>query len=311
MPERDSAAGWLAAALAAVALAGLVPMSAFAADEFDPAAVAAPGAASQPAAAASDKSAMDGDKAFWELGIGISGITFPDYVGSDERRTWPLPFPYVVYQSRRIKVDQGTVSGILPLTDRLSLDVSAGGALPVDSSHNKAREGMDDLDTVGEIGPSLKYDIYRSDDDQRRLVLDLPLRAAVAVALDKVEYVGLISTPGLEYRVEQPAADGRWVFRTATGPMFADQQYNSYFYGVHRDDATSRRRAYDADGGYGGWRVAGSIVRRWDQFWFGGFVRYINISGAVFDNSPLVKTNSYLIGGVGAAWVFATSKPGD
>ena len=115
---------------------------------------------------------MDGGKAFWELGIGISGITFPDYVGSDERRTWPLPFPYVVYQSRRIKVDQGTVSGILPLTDRLSLDVSAGGALPVDSSHNKAREGMDDLDAVGEIGPSLKYDIYRSSDDQRRLETD-------------------------------------------------------------------------------------------------------------------------------------------
>jgi MipA family protein len=320
MRKRNSAAEWLAAALAGLALAGVPAIPAFASDEQDPEASAddaapPPDAPSEPAPEAVakdvDKDGANHKKTFWELGIGMSGISFPDYVGSDQRRNWPLPFPYVVYQGKRINVDQGTVSGILPLTNRLSLDISAGGALPVDSRHNKAREGMDDLDAIVEVGPSLKYDIYRSSDDHRRLILDLPLRAATAVAFDHVAYEGLISSPSVEYRMEQPADDGRWVFRAATGPLFSDGQYNSYFYAVGRDDATSRRRAFDTDGGYGGWRIAGGVARRWDQFWFGGFVRYINISGAVFENSPLVKTNSYLIGGVGVAWVFATSKRDD
>jgi outer membrane protein len=257
-------------------------------------------------ASASEGAAADG--AYWELGIGLSGISFPDYVGSDERRYWPLPFPYVLYESKRVTVDQGTLSGALWLTERLHLDISAGGALPVDSHNNKARKGMRDLDAVGEVGPSLKYEFYHSDSGRHRLTADLPIRSAIAVSLDGVRYVGLISSPNVEYRLREPADDGRWTFSVSTGPLFADDRYDNYFYRVRSHEATADRPAYRADGGYGGWRLSGGFSRRWKQFWFGGFLRYINLNGAVFENSPLVKTDSYLIGGVGAAWVFATSQ---
>jgi MipA family protein len=250
---------------------------------------------------------MGKDESYWELGIGLSGISFPDYVGSNERRYYPLPFPYVVYESKRVTVEQGTVSGALPLTDRLRLDLSAGGALPVESDENRARRGMADLDAIGEIGPSLKYEFYRSESGRQRLTADLPVRSAIAVDIDSVGYVGLLSTPNVEYRLEEPIDDGRWTFRASTGPVFADGQYNNYFYGVRSRDARADRPTYHADAGYGGWRLSGGFSRRWDDFWFGGFVRYINLNGATFENSPLVKTNSYLIGGMGIAWVFASS----
>ena len=307
--------GWIGALAAVVLLAAGVARAA-PADAPEAAASPAAGAPEDagpqrevPPAAAQETGGAEpaGGGAHWEVGIGLSVITYPDYVGSDQRQTWPLPFPYVVYESRRVKVEQGTVTGALPLTDRLRFDLSAGGALPVESDKNHARRGMDDLDATGEIGPSLKYDFYRAGSGRHTVTGELPLRATIGVAFDDIRYVGLISTPNIEYRYEQEVDDGRWNVRLSTGPMFTDGRYNNYFYGVPTRDALPDRPAYNADGGYGGWRTSAGFSRRWNDYWFGAFVRYINLDGAVFENSPLVKTRTYLIGGLGVAWIFAHS----
>ena len=36
------------------------------------------------------------DKPMWELGIGMSALSFPDYRGSDESGFYAVPFPYFV-----------------------------------------------------------------------------------------------------------------------------------------------------------------------------------------------------------------------
>jgi outer membrane protein len=41
--------------------------------------------------------------------------------------------------------------------------------------------------------------------------------------------------------------------------------------------------------------------------WVGGFVRYDSLNGAAFADSPLVKSRSYVAGGVGVAWVLGQS----
>lgn len=255
--------------------------------------------------------AADEEPTVWELGVGLSFISFPDYLGSDQRQEWLLPFPYVYYESQRFRVNRESISGVLGLSDRARLELSLSGSLPVDSHDNAARDGMSDLHPVIEVGPAFKYDLVREWLGKDRVILELPIRSAFAVNWgDEPRQIGWFSNPNIEYRLEQPAAGGQWTWRATFGPLFADDRYYRYFYGVAASEATADRPAYDTNGGFGGWRFSAGFSRRVDSFWYGGFVRYINVADAEFADSPLVKTNHSLIGGVAVAWIFAGSENG-
>ena len=63
-----------------------------------------------------------------------------------------------------------------------------------------------------------------------------------------------------------------------------------------------------APGGYAGWRATAAFSRRFGtSAWFGAFVRYDNLHGAVFAPSPLVRRESTVTAGFGISWIFATS----
>lgn len=244
----------------------------------------------------------------WAVGIGVGVAYLPDYVGADEGRLLPLPFPYVEYESRFFEADRSGLSGLLPLRDDLRLEVNVGGALPVNSSDNHAREGMHDLGWIGEIGPMLSYRAFESDDAVHRLSVELPVRAAFALDWAEVEHIGWTSGPAIAYRHQREVAGGRLRLTTTVGPLFNSGQYNAYFYSVPTRDARSDRPQYDADAGYSGARLGLGVSYRIGDWWFGAFGRYINLRGAVFENSPLVRSKDYLSAGIGTAWVFAQSK---
>jgi hypothetical protein len=50
-----------------------------------------------------------------------------------------------------------------------------------------------------------------------------------------------------------------------------------------------------------------SLTKRFPRYWVGGFLRYENISGAVFEDSPLVNRESALSVGLALSWVFGES----
>lgn len=253
----------------------------------------------------------EADRPVWALGIGGTVISLPDYVGSDRRQLWRWPLPYVYYESRHVTIDRGIVTGGVALSERTRLSLSVGGSLPVDGEDNETRAGMADLDAIIEVGPALKYQAFASADRARTLSIELPVRSAIAVALDDVRHAGWLANPLVEYRSKHFDGDtsdgGQLTFQANTGPLLVSEAYAAYFYGVPAADARPGRAAYDADAGYGGWRVSLGLSRRWGDFWFGGFVRYINLDGAAFADSPLVRTSHYLVGGLASAWIFASS----
>ena len=246
---------------------------------------------------------------YWAVGIGLSAIGFHDYIGADEGRLLVLPFPYVAYESRHLRVDRDAISGILPVSERLRFKLSFSGALPVDSNHNSARRGMDDLDAVGEAGPAVEYRLAASASGNGRLTVEVPFRAAIAASFSSVEPIGWTSNPSLEYNHEPPGERTAWRWTLGTGPMFATASFFNYTYRVRSRDITPERPKYSTDGGYGGWRVYGSVSKRTGDIWAGAFVRAININGAVFEDSPLVRQKNYLMAGVGISWIFAGSEP--
>ena len=251
------------------------------------------------------------DLPLWEAGIGATVIGFPDYLGSDQYNVWPLPFPYFVYRGDFLTVDRDAISGQLLETPRFNIKVSASGALPVDSDDNDARRGMDDLDPVVEIGPSLQYTLFQTADRYGDLLIDLPIRAAATVTHKRIDGIGWTANPRLRYIHDQPWQGGRLHFDASIGPFYGNDRYHDYFYAVDEEFARPDRPTYDPDGGYGGWRLSLGFSHRVGQWWYGGFVRYFDLNDAEYADSPLIERRDALFGGVAFAWVFAeSSRPG-
>lgn len=75
-------------------------------------------------------------------------------------------------------------------------------------------------------------------------------------------------------------------------------------------DATAVRPEYNATAGYSGAQVSMSLTTRFPRCWVGGILRYENLSGAVFEDSPLVNRDSALSVGVALSRVFGESSSG-
>lgn len=244
----------------------------------------------------------------WEAGAGATVLSLPDYRGSNERRQWLLPFPYVVYRGEFLKADERRVRGLFVRTERIELDASINAQPPVDSSENTARRGMPDLDPVLEIGPSLNLSLHRSADRRTEIELRFPVRAAIATDFSHADFTGWVFQPNVNMDVRDPLGQAGWKFGVLAGPMFSDRRYNRYYYAVDPAFATASRSAYNPGGGYAGTQLIAALSKRFPEFWIGGFVRWDTLNHAVFVESPLVSTRQYFAAGIAVAWILGESK---
>jgi outer membrane scaffolding protein for murein synthesis (MipA/OmpV family) len=242
----------------------------------------------------------------WEIGAGVSVLSMPDYRGSDVTNVHVLPIPYLVYRGEFLKADQGGLRGLLFDSERLELNISLNGTLPAFDDDNPARRGMAELKPTVEMGPTADFHLWRSADRRSRVDLRLPIRTAITVESDPRQ-IGWLFSPNLILEMRDPAGLPGWNFSLQGGPYFNDREYNAYFYSVNPADATATRPAYDAGGGYSGAQAMVTLTKRFARHWVGGYVRYDNLSGAVYENSPLVETQHAVAAGIALSWVFGES----
>jgi outer membrane scaffolding protein for murein synthesis (MipA/OmpV family) len=243
----------------------------------------------------------------WEAGIGFGAIHAPHYRGSKASKDYALPVPYLIYRGERISADREGLRGKLFESERLKVDMSIAGNVPVPSDTGGARDGMPGLDPILEFGPSLNIKLWRNRNEDALLWLKIPLRAALSIGNPILDYQGLVFSPYVQMVKTLHFQSTRWRFKFSTGPIFATQRYHDYFYKVESDFVTETRREYSGTAGYSGSRFTVTVSRNSKHFYLGSFARYDNLSGATFETSPLVETNDYLVFGVFFAWVFATS----
>ncbi len=242
----------------------------------------------------------------WEVGVGATLLVIPDYRGSDEVRAYPLPFPYLVYRGEMLKVERERIRSLLFRTDRFLLDASLAGSVPVSSS-NTAREGMPDLDPTFEIGPSLEVLLAGGPRDGYRMTLTFPGRAVLSTDFRSVRHVGWTFNPRLNFDKYDVFPGQGWDLGVSLGPMFANRSYHDYFYTVDPPFATPRRPAYAAEGGYSGAVWAASLRKGFSNVWVSAYVMVDVLHGTAFQDSPLVKRDISVLGGIAAAWVFQRS----
>jgi outer membrane scaffolding protein for murein synthesis (MipA/OmpV family) len=244
----------------------------------------------------------------WEVGIGLGVLSLPYYRGADSGRAYILPFPYLVYRGRHLRVDDDGIRGYVFHSERIKLDFSLAAGVPVPSTTNSVRRGMPDLDSTAEFGPSLEVLLWQRRDQARSLRLKLPVRAAFSVGWGKVDHQGWVFAPSVEYSTRRGTAAQPWIFGLSGGPLFADRAYHDYFYEVAAPYATATRPEYHPDAGYSGSRVTVTAQKQWGNYWLGLFVRYDNLQGAAFSDSPLVQRRDYLAMGAGITKLLAVSK---
>ena len=245
-----------------------------------------------------------GTEPLWELGLGLAAVRFPDYRGSDQKSAYVLPLPFVAYRGRFLRADRDGARAILFAGRRVVVDLSVSASVPNNSDDNEARRGMPDLAATFEIGPNLNVELWQSAGGRFKLDLRLPVREAITLERHP-RAIGVTFSPNLNLDIRKFAGD--WNLGLLAGPVFANRRYHEYFYGVGSEFAAAGRPAYEASGGYGGWRATTAVSRRLGNAWIGAFIRYDNLRGAAFADSPLVRQQSQLTAGFGVSWIFAAS----
>ncbi len=240
----------------------------------------------------------------WEIGAGAGAVSIPDYRGSDERHTYILPIPYVIYRGESLIIDRQRVRGMLFKGETINVDVSLNASVPVNSDDSEARRGMPDLDPTAEIGPSLEVLLYQNKLDNLKATLQLPVRQVIATDFSRLQSAGWVFNPKINLSQGNPSG---WNYGFSFGPLFATRRNHAYFYNVETQYASVDRPVYEARGGYSGSEATVSISRRFDKLWLGAFIRAAYLGGAKFADSPLVKIDSHITAGFGLAWIFAQS----
>jgi len=248
------------------------------------------------------------EKPLWELGIGGGFLLIPDYRGSDKTRAYLLPFPYVAYRGGIFRLEDKRIAVRVFKTDRVTLDASGYGAVPVKSDDNDARAGMPDLDPTFELGPALRIKLLDSQENKYLLSMALPLRAVCSTDFHSVRYEGWVFSPRLNFEKGDVIPGTGLYLGVSAGPIFGDRGYHKYFYEVEQAYARVNRPAYSPGAGYSGSTLTVGLGKNYKQFMFHTFVSADFLQGAVFEESPLVMTKTSWMGGFSVTWVFLKSE---
>jgi len=246
----------------------------------------------------------------WQFGLGAGVLNAPHYRGSKTVEPRYIPIPYFIYRGDQLRVDRDGIRSKLFDSDRVKLDLSLGGNIPVPKSDESARAGMPRLDPLGEIGPALSIKLWQNKQGNSTIAFKTPIRAVFSIGDPLIEHQGWVISPYINFKVKVRELNALWRYGLSIGPIFADKKYHNYFYEIKPVFETSTRREYRANEGYSGSRITLTAAKNTDNYFIGAFARYDNLAGASFDNSPLVETNNYWIMGIAFAWVFASSDNG-
>lgn len=242
----------------------------------------------------------------WEAGVSTVTLYAPDYRGADQMRVRPLVLPYAMYRGDVIRADRDGLRAHLLDGQRTQFTISAGLGLPVNSDRNEARRGMPEIDWVLELGPALNVALATSENGRNDLQLRLPVRAAFAVD-GGFDYVGAVFGPNLRATFRDVPWAGGAQLRFSTGPSFSTGDYHRFYYGVAPVYATAARPAYEPRAGYSGWDLSFSAMKMTRDWRFFAFSGVDVISGAAFEDSPLIRRRVNWNVGIGVAYVIARS----
>lgn len=230
-------------------------------------------------------------------GIGSTIISIPSYIGSSKQNNFLLPFPYIQYKSKYINIDRDKIYNEFYRKDKIQLQFSLSGMLPVESK-DTARDGMKDLDAIIEIGPKFIYNILSK--NKMKINLEIPIRAAISFG-DSFNYEGYLAS--MDVKLEKQIFNN-YTFKLLSGLGYSDKNLNNYYYEVNSAYVNLNRKEYHSSGGYSGFHNSIAITKKNDKFWYGAFVKHYYLNNTAFQKSPLVEKHNSIFYGLAFSYLF-------
>ena len=243
-------------------------------------------------------------KPLWELGAVVGTGYLPDYPAAGQSHFQWAALPLLIYRGDILRAgDKGIVRGRLINTDRVEFDISLSGSFPTDADDNNVRQGMTDLDWLGEIGPRLQITLAKAARDAK-IDLELPVRAVLSTDFSNFDHQGFIFAPELAYQHENFL--GKDIeLKLGLTMDFASEGLADYFYEVPARFATTTRATYNAKAGYLGSRLQLSAYTPLNDRWrvFAGISGEFH-QGSANKSSPLFIHETNVGAGFGIVWSF-------
>ncbi len=227
----------------------------------------------------------------WEYGVGSGYIHYEQYPASDQFSNIALPFPTFQYRGEILRAnDREGARTYLFKKDAWSLEISGGGYPPLDSAANKAREGMEDLPFMINVGPQVVYEPLSENWE-----IKVGLFQVTSISGDVVKKNGAVLDTDFIYHFDFGPTQGR----LSAGFKIVSQELQATYFDVSGMDATTDRPAYEAKGGF-----LDSEFAYFHSYTTGRLSLYLGFgltdySSSVNRSSPLHKSNfniSYLVG---------------
>lgn len=244
----------------------------------------------------------------WEIGAGLLPFRTDNYRGSPQHKWFALPIPAFTVRGKNLEAENGFVRGHIAKFGDFTLDLSVSVGLNVSSGGDKLRRGMDDLSPTFEVGPMLRYYMWKSKSGNQFLNLEIPFRSVYATDLSYIDHVGYYSIPYLNFLTKPTPYTLSFSTETSIGIQYGSSGFHNRFYGVDTKFVTPEREKFHSVSGYSGTQVAFSLAKRMGDVLFVPFFRYDYLSGAVYKDSPLLKNPHYTFFGAAVIWFFAGSE---
>lgn len=242
-----------------------------------------------------------------EAGVGTVGQYLADYRGSERYRLYVLPLPYFLYHGEFIKLDRDGLRGEVFNNERIKLNLSVDGSLNGKSDDNKRREGMPELATALEVGPSLNINLTGRSMEEG-FAVRLPLRGVLTLDSSGLDYIGYLVNPRLTWRT--PNIGGHWRLSINYGVLYGSERYHDYYYSVDKPYAMPGRGPYQAPAGYSGQFLRFAFYKKVNRWRFALRARYDTLAGVAFADSPLMETRNFASLSFAIAYRFWTNHNG-
>lgn len=244
----------------------------------------------------------------WELGVGVLPFRLNHYRGSPDQKNFLFPLVAYTYRGKNVEAESGYVRGHIVKFEKFTIDLSFSLGINVNNDSNELRSGMDDLDPTFELGPMLRYYLWKSEDGKHFVNLEMPYRAVYTTNLQYIDHIGYYSIPYVNYLNRGTDKTFGWTTEVSLGIQYGSSGFHDHFYAVDTKDVTPRRPYYHARRGYSGTQLALVVSKRIKDFLIVPFLRYDYLDGAVYNESPIYKSPHYTMYGLSLIWYFAQSE---
>lgn len=221
----------------------------------------------------------------YEVGIAGGGGYLSDYPASNQGRIRTIFLPTVLYRGEIFKNDRKGTRALFFESEYTSIDLSIGASFPANSKYNEARNGMDDLDWLGELGPRLNVDLYKK--NSWLVEVEFPVRFVFSTDFEFTKKRGYRFYPQLDIRKK---LNKNYQINFSLKMNWATESLNDYFYEVDGSDINPNRERYNAKAGYVGSYLSTFLTYKTDKFYIIGGAQYGNYENSSNQNSPLYKS---------------------